>query len=105
EEMDVRPGGTWQFQLRGLDGRSRRRTLVYDELRPPQRLVYSDPIDRWRCVLTFDELGGATALGLRRVYPGPRERDRAVAEDNALGDSVEMVDRLLRRVVVKGARD
>ena len=39
--FDFRPGGVWRFVMHGPDGRDYQNRVTYDEIVPPERLVYS----------------------------------------------------------------
>ena len=38
--FDFRPGGIWRFVMHGPDGRDYQNRIIYDEIVPPERLVY-----------------------------------------------------------------
>jgi uncharacterized protein YndB with AHSA1/START domain len=38
--FDMRPGGVWRFVMHGLDGRDYHNRVTYQEIVPPERLVY-----------------------------------------------------------------
>jgi uncharacterized protein YndB with AHSA1/START domain len=38
--FDMRPGGVWRFVMHGPDGRDYQNRITYEEVVPPQRLVY-----------------------------------------------------------------
>jgi uncharacterized protein YndB with AHSA1/START domain len=41
-EIDLRPGGVWRYCMRGPGGEESWGRTVYHEVRPPERLVYTD---------------------------------------------------------------
>ena len=62
-EMDVRPGGVWRFILHGPDGTDYPNRIVYQEIAPPERLVYKhegedgdEPVD-FTVDVTFEQQG------------------------------------------------
>lgn len=72
-QMDVRPGGTWRYAMRGLDGNDYPFDGVYLEIDEPRRLVFSGTIhgDRSQEVwteVTFTEQERKTTLRVHQVY-------------------------------------
>jgi uncharacterized protein YndB with AHSA1/START domain len=98
EQIDVRPGGTWRFTMHGPDGTDYENTLHYHEVVPGERLVYDhgepgDP-DFFTSVVTFEEMGGRTALSLRLIFPTAAARDSAVDTYHALEGGTQTLARL-----------
>ncbi|HUY09775.1 MAG TPA: SRPBCC family protein [Candidatus Dormibacteraeota bacterium] len=75
DEMDVRPGGKWRFTMHGPDGVDYPNQIVYDEVNPPERLVYTHLAPRFTTTVTFDEMMGMTVLTLRLVFESTNERN------------------------------
>jgi uncharacterized protein YndB with AHSA1/START domain len=74
-DMDVRAGGTWRFIMHGPDGTDYRNRVVYEEVSPPERLVYrhvpekdTEPID-FQVTATFVARGPRTDLTMRMIFP------------------------------------
>src|ERR1700756_247707 len=38
--FDMRPGGVWRFVMHGPDGRDYQNRITYEEVVPPERVVY-----------------------------------------------------------------
>src|SRR6478736_590865 len=38
--MEVRPGGVWRYVMHGPDGRDYQNRIIFDEITPPERIVY-----------------------------------------------------------------
>ena len=38
--FDFRPGGTWRFVMHGPDGRDYQNLITFEEIVPPERIVY-----------------------------------------------------------------
>src|SRR5271157_5145218 len=81
-EIDLRPGGAWHFGLRKSDGSETEMRGVYQEIVPPERLVYTDS---WGGdwpetlnTLTLSEEDGKTTIALRVLYPSKEARDAAL---------------------------
>lgn len=80
-EMDVRPGGSWRFDMHGPDGTDYKNHNLYVEVAPPERLVYdhlTTPL--FRNTVTFADEGGHTRLTMRAV----------LADDEAYRMAVEV---------------
>lgn len=88
--LDPRPGGDFRLVMHGPDGADYPMKGVFQEVRPPNRLVYSDDWDHdWDDVsrpsrpsivtVSFDERDGKTTLTLRIVYATPADRAAAAA--------------------------
>ena len=41
QEMDVRPGGVWQFIMHGPDGKDYKNKSIFEEIVKPERIVYA----------------------------------------------------------------
>ena len=82
--FDFRPGGVWRFVMHGPDGRDYQNRVTYDEIVPPERIVYrhggGDDVEpvQFTQTLTFEDLGnGQTRLIWHGTLPvGRRTRAR-----------------------------
>ena len=98
--MDVRPGGMWRFTMHGPDGTDYKNLIVYEEVVPPERLVYSHAGDedtedvRFQVAVTFAAQGGKTLLTMRGVFPTAEERQRVVEKYRADEGGNQTLDRL-----------
>ena len=103
-EIDLRPGGTYRFVLRGPDGSEIGMRGVYREIVRPDRLVCTEAYDGfsevgWRpedesvvtTVLTEDD--GKTTWTATVVYPSKEVRD-AVIQSGMERGAAESYDRL-----------
>jgi len=98
-EMDVRPGGVWEFTMHGPDGVDYPNVIVYEEILAPHRLVYThgspDPDDPgFRTTVTFDDFMGMTALTMRGVFETAEARDLVVEKFHAIDGAGQTLDRL-----------
>jgi uncharacterized protein YndB with AHSA1/START domain len=98
-EMDVRVGGKWLFTMHGPDGVDYPNVIVYDEITPPERLVFThgSPEDEdaaFLATVTFDDMMGMTALTMRSVFETAEARDAVVANYNAIEGGNQTLDRL-----------
>jgi uncharacterized protein YndB with AHSA1/START domain len=100
--MDVRPGGVWRFTMRGPDGKDWPNVVTYEEVVPPERLVYMHGDDRepdmFHTTVTFADEGGRTALTMRAVFKTAAARAQVVRENGAIEGAQQTVSRLERYV-------
>ena len=99
DEIDARPGGRWRFTMHGPDGRDYPNTIVYLEVTPNERLVYThgDPTDAdpsFTTVVNFEEMGGSTVLSMRLVFESPEARDLVVDKYDAVEGGTQTLSRL-----------
>jgi uncharacterized protein YndB with AHSA1/START domain len=99
--FDFRPGGVWRFVMHGPDGRDYQNRVTYDEIVPPERLVYHhgggedvEPV-QFSQTLTFEDLGnGKTRLTWHGTFPSAEERARVIKEYGADKGLVQTMTRL-----------
>lgn len=98
-EMDVRPGGVWQFVMHGPDGTEYNNQISYLEVVEPERLVYAHCGDeavgsgQFHVTVIFAEQGDKTKLTMRLLFDSAEERDRAEAFGAVRGGN-QTLDRL-----------
>ncbi len=104
--FDFRPGGVWRFVMHGPDGRDYQNRVTYDEIVPPERLVYhhggGDDVEpvQFSQTLTFEDLGnGKTRLTWHGTFPSADERARVIKEYGADKGLVQTMARLADYVV------
>lgn len=84
-EMDVRPGGMWRFIMHGPDGRDWSNRVTYQEVSPPERLVYlhgedvDDDPGAFHVTIRFDDLGGRTRVTQRMVFRTKAQREGVIS--------------------------
>lgn len=90
-EMDFRPGGVWQHTMRGPDGAKYPNKSVFQEIVPPEKIVYfhggarvGDTGVTMTVTWTFEDLGKQTRLTGRMVFPTIEARDHVVKEYGAI---------------------
>lgn len=98
--FDFRVGGVWRFAMHGPDGRDYQNRVTYDEIVPPERIVYRhggsgdvEPVQFTQTV-TFQDVGGKTRLTWRSVFPSLEERARVIKEYGADKGLVQTMARL-----------
>ena len=73
--FDFRPGDVWRFVMHGPDGRDYQNRITFEEIVPPQRIVYrhggGDDVEpvQFRQTVVFEDLGGLHAHHLARRVP------------------------------------
>jgi uncharacterized protein YndB with AHSA1/START domain len=99
-EMDVRPGGVWRFIMHAPNGTDYGNKIVFHEVVPPERLVFTHGSDAevdeyaFEATITFAEEGaGKTRLTLRQVYPTSEARDYVAREFHAVEMGNQTFDR------------
>lgn len=97
-QLDLRPGGRWTFVMHGPDGTDFPNVVLYEEVSPPERLVYlhgeaGDP-EQFRSVVTFDEMARRTVLSMRLVFASAEARDVVVEKYHAVEGGNQTLSRL-----------
>jgi uncharacterized protein YndB with AHSA1/START domain len=107
--FDMRPGGVWRFVMHGPDGRDYQNRIIFDEIVPPERIVYRhdggedvEPV-QFRQTVLFEDLGGRrTRITWRGDFPSAAERDRVIKEYGAAEGLVQTMTRLGEYVAALG---
>jgi uncharacterized protein YndB with AHSA1/START domain len=108
-EADVRPGGAWRYVTREQDGSETPFKGVYQEVTPPERLVYTEIYDVEPfnlgdpavTTVTFLEEGGRTTLTAVTLFPSREIRDGVLQSGMETG-AAESYDRLAERLATLG---
>lgn len=79
-EIDLRVGGRWRYVLKADDGGEYAFSGVYQEIVPPEKLVYSEGFEAMpghECIVTavFSEQNGKTLLTSTLLYQNRDDRD------------------------------
>jgi uncharacterized protein YndB with AHSA1/START domain len=112
--FEFRVGGVWRFVMHGPDGRDYQNRVTFDEIVPPERLVYrhggGDDVEpvQFSTTITFEDLGnGQTRLTWHGVFPSAQERTRVIREYGADKGLAQTMARLAEHVAAlasKGGR-
>ncbi len=99
--FDFRPGGVWRFVMHGPDGRDYQNRVTYEDIIPPERLVYrhggGDDVEpvQFTQIVTFEDIGnGKTRLIWHGRFPSAEERTRLIKEYGADRGLVQTMARL-----------
>ena len=101
-EIDLRPGGAHRSVWRNADGTEMEIKGVYQEVSPPERLVYTESWGRdWpetTDTLTFIEHDGRTTATLTMRFPSKQARDAALetGRQEGMNQSFGRLDAYLR---------
>ncbi len=100
ERMEFRPGGVWRFCMHGPDGRDYQNMITYEEIVPPERIVYKhggdpdcEPVN-FRVRATFEEQVGKTKVTLLMVFASPEEREFVITTYGAIEGGERTLARL-----------
>lgn len=107
-EADVRPGGSWRRVTMDADGGEVPFKGVYQDVSPPERLVYTEIYDvapynagePATNVVTFSEEGGRTLVTVTTTFPTQQVRDFVLQnglEDRAAAEMDRLADLLSTR--------
>jgi len=106
--FEFRPGGVWRFVMHGPDGRDYQNRVTFDEIVPPERIVYrhggGDDVEpvQFRQTVIFEDLGGRrTRITWRGDFPSAAERDRVIKEYGAGEGLVQTMARLADYVAAR----
>jgi uncharacterized protein YndB with AHSA1/START domain len=86
--FDFRPGGMWRFVMHGPDGRDYQNRITFEEILPPERIVYrhggddNEPV-HFKQTVVFEDIGDRTRITCRSDFPSAAERDRVIKEYRA----------------------
>ena len=100
--FDFWPGGVWRFVMHGPDGRDYQNRIIFDEIVPPERIVYRhdggedvEPV-QFAQTVTFEDFGnGQTRLIWHGTFPSAEERARVIREYGADKGLVQTMARLV----------
>jgi uncharacterized protein YndB with AHSA1/START domain len=94
-QMDVQPGGVWDFVMHGPDGTDYKNTSIYKEVVKFEKLVYdhvSGP--KFRAIVTFEKQGKKTFLTWTMLFENSEQLNKIVKEFKADEGLKQNVDKL-----------
>jgi uncharacterized protein YndB with AHSA1/START domain len=99
--FEFRAGGVWRFVMHGPDGRDYQNRITFDEIIPPERIVYrhsgGDDVEpvQFTQTVTFEDLGNnQTRMTWHGKFPSAEERARVIREYGADKGLVQTMARL-----------
>lgn len=109
--FDFRVGGIWRFVMHGPDGRDYQNRVTYDEIAPPERIVYhhggGDDVEpvQFNTTVSFEDIGnGQTRLIWHGTFPSADERARVIKEYGADKGLMQTMARLAEHVEARAAK-
>lgn len=80
-EMDVRPGGIWNYIMHGPDGTNYSNKSVYKEVVKPEKIIYdhiSSP--KFQFTALFIEQGNKTIVTIQMLFASRKDKQMVVAD-------------------------
>ncbi len=99
-EMDVRPGGVWQFVMHGPDGTDYNNKIIYRDVESPELITYSHvsgPV--FDVTVTFTEVDDKTSVTMRMLFESAAQRNKVAEEFGAVEGLHQTLDRLVEEVL------
>jgi len=99
-EMDVRPGGKWHYTMHSPDGVDFVNWIEYEEIAPPERLVYHlggdlDAVPmKFHVTVTFTDHSGKTEVVMRSLFETVEDRNKVVEQYGAIEGGEQHLARL-----------
>lgn len=107
--VDFRPGGVWHYRLLGADGREFWARSVYQQIEPPEKIVYRERSSDEHGAITDERPAALVTLTLERTgegtlftavirYTSALDRDRAIAYgvERGFAAALDELEALLR---------
>ncbi|MFI5202676.1 MAG: SRPBCC domain-containing protein [Candidatus Kapaibacterium sp.] len=78
-EFEMRTGGEWNFTMHGPDGTDYRNEMVFEEIVPMERIVFTHgPTPKFQMFISLFDRGDKTELHWRNVFNTTEDYQRAV---------------------------
>ena len=91
-------GGEWRLIMHAPNGMQFRNRVVYEDVTPPERLVYRHVGDdgkvNFETTTTFEEAGEATRVTMRQLFGSEKELDEVIQKYGADKGGMQTMDRL-----------
>lgn len=101
QKMDVRAGGEWIYVMHGPDGTDYPNNIAYEEVVPPERLVFTvrggregDQPSQHRTTVLFTAENGRTRLDMQMLFESAAERDQVAKKYGAVQGLQQTLGRL-----------
>jgi uncharacterized protein YndB with AHSA1/START domain len=95
DKHEMRAGGEWNFTMHGPDGTDYRNEMVFVELVPNERIVFSHgPFPKFQMHIELTDLGDKTELRWRNVFEDDQEFKQAVEVFHAVEGQQQTIGRL-----------
>ncbi len=94
-EFEMRTGGKWNFTMHGPDGTDYRNEMVFEELVPMERIVFTHgPAPKFQMFISLHDQGDKTELHWRNVFESAEDYKRAVDVFHAVEGLQQNADKL-----------
>lgn len=98
-ERKLAIGGTWRFMMHGPDGTDYPNKMVFEEIVPNERLVYTHSADNdeglsFHVTVTFEDRNGKTLLTMRHIFSTAEERNMVIEKYGAIEGGRQTLTRL-----------
>ena len=104
-QMDVRPGGVWDFIMHGPDGTDYKNKSIYKKVLKYEKLVYdhiSGP--KFQFTATFKDEGKKTLVSIQMLFETAELRDQTVKTFGAaegLKQNMDKLENYLEKIMVE----
>ena len=100
-EMDVRPGGTWDFIMHGPDGTDYKNKHIYKEVVKPSRLVMEHVTGpRFEMTVNFEEQGNKTLVTITSLFESAEQLKEVIQvfkADQGLKQNIDKLETYLEK--------
>jgi uncharacterized protein YndB with AHSA1/START domain len=94
-EIDVRPGGVWDFIMHGPDGVDYQNKIIYREIVPPEFLAYDHvSAPYFEATVTFEAEGEKTRVTMRSVFETAKMLNLVIEKFGAIEGGKQTLARL-----------
>jgi len=100
-QMDVQPGGIWEFIMHGPDGTDYKNKSVYKEVMKYEKIVYDHVSPKFQFTVTFNDQGSKTLINIEMLFETPEARDNIVKvfkADVGLKQNIYKLEAYLRMI-------
>jgi uncharacterized protein YndB with AHSA1/START domain len=94
-QMDVKPGGVWDFVMHGPDGKDYKNKSIYKEIVKPERIVFdhiSGPT--FQMSIHFEAQGNKTLISIQMLFESAEQVQKVIQEFGAVEGLKQNMDKL-----------
>lgn len=108
DDIEVRPGGVWRFEMVGPEGEAYPNRVVFEEVEEPEHLAHThgspeDP-ELFQVTVTFEEReGGTTELTMHQHYESAAALEESIEEFGAAEGAKQNIDHLANYLMTEEA--
>ena len=101
-EMDVRPGGVWEFIMHGPDGTDYKNKHIYKEVIKPEKLVLEHVTGpKFLMTVTFEAKGDQTLVTLHSLFESAEQLQEVIKvfkADEGMRQNVERMEKYINQL-------